>query len=113
MKSSIWDIDGILKSTPTLAQRGPGSNSNEGAFHIPQTPGWSLTIKCSLALYPRHLKSCFSQCYWPSPTTFKIKKMGICLSEEQFEEYSWDNHRGTRVWDDQPTDRFGLLWLPF
>ena len=27
-----------LPSTSTLIQSGPGSNSNEGLFHIPQTP---------------------------------------------------------------------------
>ena len=49
---TIWPIDGTLTSTTNPGQSGPGSNGNEGVFYIPQSS--SLTIRCSLVLYPRH-----------------------------------------------------------
>ena len=36
-KRLIWPIDGALTGTTTLGQSGPGSNGNEGVFHIPQS----------------------------------------------------------------------------
>ena len=33
--SSIWLIDRTLSGATTLAQSGPGSDSNEGVYHIP------------------------------------------------------------------------------
>ena len=38
LNSSIWPIDVTLTGTPTLAQSGPGGNSNEGVLHFPQSP---------------------------------------------------------------------------
>ena len=35
--SSIWPIDRIISSATTLCQSRPGTNSNEGVLHIPQT----------------------------------------------------------------------------
>ena len=34
--SSIWSIDRTLSGATTLGQSGPGSDDNEGLFHIPQ-----------------------------------------------------------------------------
>ena len=45
VNSSIWSIDRTLSGATTLGQNGPGSNSNEEVFHIPQSStDWSLTI---------------------------------------------------------------------
>ena len=35
----IWSIDGILYSSTTLDQSGPGSNENKGVLHTPQIIG--------------------------------------------------------------------------
>ena len=37
--SSIWTIDRTLSGATTPSQSGPGSDGNEGLFHIPQTSG--------------------------------------------------------------------------
>ena len=34
---SVWPIDGTLRGPTKLSQSGPGSNSNEGILHIPQS----------------------------------------------------------------------------
>ena len=55
LNCSIWLINVIVKSTTTLGQSGPGSNSKEGVLHIPlisKTGG--LTIRCSLVSYLIH-----------------------------------------------------------
>ena len=44
--SSIWPIDRILSGATTPSQSGPGSNGNEGVFHIPHSStDWSLNIR--------------------------------------------------------------------
>ena len=44
-----------LVSTVGLGQNGPGSNGNEGVFHIPpKLQDWSLLFRCSLVSYPGH-----------------------------------------------------------
>ena len=35
--SSIWPIDRTLSSTTSPGQSGPGSEDNEGVFHVPQS----------------------------------------------------------------------------
>ena len=37
LNSSIGPIDKTLSGTTTPSQRGPGSDGNEGVFHIPQS----------------------------------------------------------------------------
>ena len=39
--SSIWSIDRTLSNATTPGQSGPGSNSNEGVVHIPQSPSFT------------------------------------------------------------------------
>ena len=36
-QTSIWPIDRTLSGATTLGQGGPGSDDNEGVFHIPQS----------------------------------------------------------------------------
>ena len=55
LNSSIWPIDGTVTGTTTLGQSGPGSNSNEGVFHIPQSSKMGTSPLDALLSYPGHL----------------------------------------------------------
>ena len=85
----------------------------KGYSTSPKLQDWSLTSRNNLISYPGHLmlfstQLTLSQLFG----TFKIKRSGVCLPQEQFKEYSRDNHIGARALHDQPTDQVGLLWLP-
>ena len=55
LNSFIRPIDGILTSSTTLSQSGPGSNGNERVFQIFQSPKTGYhTIRCCLVSYPGH-----------------------------------------------------------
>ena len=51
-----WPTDGILTGTTTLDQSWPGSNSNEGVFHIPQNSRTGALSSDGLVSYPEHLR---------------------------------------------------------
>ena len=54
--SSIWPINGTLSGAITSGQSGPGSNGNEGVFHIPQSSSITgASPSDCLVSYPGHL----------------------------------------------------------
>ena len=54
--SSIWPIDKTPSGATTPAQRGPGSNGNEGVLCIPQSSSITGTSSSDcLVSYPGHL----------------------------------------------------------
>ena len=53
--SSIWSINRTQAGFTTLGQSRPGSKGNEEvASYLSKLQNWSLTIRCSLVLYPEH-----------------------------------------------------------
>ena len=51
--SSIWPIDRTLSGATIPGQSGPGSDSNEGVFHITQSSSISGALRSDcLVLYP-------------------------------------------------------------
>ena len=57
MNRSISPKDGTRTGTSTLGQSGPGSNNNGHYFQVHSTDlqNRSLTIRCGLVSYTRHL----------------------------------------------------------
>ena len=53
--SSIWSIDRILSGATTPSHRGPGTDSNEGVYSIPQRSKITGTLRSDfLVSYPWH-----------------------------------------------------------
>ena len=50
-QSCIWLIDGTRTDTTPLGQSGPGSNGNEGVFHIPQSIRTAASLSDCLVSY--------------------------------------------------------------
>ena len=62
--SSIWPIDQTLSGATTSGQSGPGSDSNEGVFRIPQSSNITGASPSNcLTSYPGHL---FGEFYLPA-----------------------------------------------
>ena len=55
MTCSIWSISGTLTGTTTSSQSGPGSNGNEGVFHIPQSSRTETSLSDGLVSYLGYL----------------------------------------------------------
>ena len=59
-KHFFWHMERILTCTTTMIQSRLKSNSNEGALHIPQTPGLEPHHQMQFSVTPRtHFKYCY------------------------------------------------------
>ena len=78
---SIWPIDGTLSAPHTLDQSGPGSNSNEGIFHIPQISKAGVSSSDGLMSYSGHYK--FPMYILSLNEGFRIKRMFFFIGKRK------------------------------